>query len=521
MPPTKKLYFLSFIFFSLFSLLIIRFYQIQIVEHDKWTQQALAQHQTIIKILPMRGSFYSNSSIKLGHPEDPQPFVIDVPKFHLFVDPLSIPPQFREELIGGLNQYLGFSASQKEKVAQALKKKSRSRKIATWLSREERQLIESWWKGFAKSHKIAKNGLFFTSEFKRSYPFGASLGAVLHTVQDEKDPKTQEAIPTGGLELMFHSYLQGKEGRKQITHSPSHSLDTGRVLETVEHGADIYLTINHYLQAIVETELKKGVEAVSALGGWAVMMDPWTGEIFALAQEPAFDPTRYSDFFNDPKLQDRTRVKALTDCYEPGSIFKPITLAVCLLANQELKKQGRPPLFTPEEKIPCSNGWFPGRSTPLKDARVHSYLNMDMALQKSSNIYMAYLIHRLIETMGEEWYRQALATVFGLGQKTNVELPGESGGLLPTPGKLHPNGKLQWSLPTPYSLAIGHNVLVNAMQMVRSYAIFANGGKQVQPHLVRKIVKDGKVIADYSNYRVSQQLLDPEICKRVVRAMKF
>ena len=505
----------------MFFLLAVRFYEIQIVEHEKWTQQALAQHQSVSRIPAMRGSFYSNSSIKLGHPEEAQALVIDVPKFHLFVDPQSIPSQCRGKIVEELGKLLSLSFSQKEKIIQALEKKSRSRKVAVWLSREKREAIELWWKGFAKAHKIERNGLFFTSEFKRSYPFGSSLGAVLHTVQDEKNPKTQEAIPTGGLELVFHPYLQGKEGKKQVTHSPSHSLDTGTLLEPVEHGADIYLTINHYLQAVVERELKKGVEAVSALGGWAVMMDPWTGEIFALAQVPAFDPTHYRDFFNDPKMQEATRVKALTDCYEPGSIFKPITMAICMMANEELKKQGRSPLFSPEEKIPCANGWFPGRSTPLKDARVHAYLNMDMALQKSSNIYMARVVQRLIETMGEEWYRNALAHVFGFGQKTNVELPGENLGILPTPGKLHPNGKLQWSLPTPYSLAIGHNILINGMQMVKSYAILANGGKNVQPHLVRKVVKNGRVIADYSHYRATQQLINPEICKRVVRSMKF
>src|SRR5690606_27439400 len=118
-------------------------------------------------------------------------------------------------------------------------------------------------------------------------------------------------------------YLKGKQGKRLIVRSPRPPLDTGQVLEAPENGADIYLTINHYLQAIVESELAKGVKAARALGGWAVMMDPYTGEILALAQVPSFDPSHYADYFNDPKLQDCTRVKAVTDCFEPGSIFKP------------------------------------------------------------------------------------------------------------------------------------------------------------------------------------------------------
>jgi cell division protein FtsI (penicillin-binding protein 3) len=145
---------------------------------------------------------------------------------------------------------------------------------------------------------------------------------------------------------------------------------------------------------------------------------------------------------------------------------------------------------------------------------------MDLAVQKSSNIYMARIIHRLIDRMGEAWYRQALAD-FGFGHKTNVELPAESGGLLPTPGKMHPNGKLEWSVPTPASLSMGHNILVNSLQIVRSYAILANGGMDVQPHLLRKIVKDGKTLVDNTVQKPMRRILSPKITKPIVRAMKF
>ena len=91
--------------------------------------------------------------------------------------------------------------------------------------------------------------------------------------------------------------------------------------------------------------------------------------------------------------------------------------------------------------------------------------------------------------MGDQWYRNALEETFGFGLKTNIELPAESPGLLPTPGKLHPNGKLEWSVPTPYSMAFGHNIMINSIQMVRAFAVIANGGYLVQPHIVRKIVR--------------------------------
>ncbi|HEY4254946.1 MAG TPA: penicillin-binding protein 2, partial [Chlamydiales bacterium] len=485
----KRLVAIAVGLYTLFCFVLIRFYQIQIVQHERWVEYALAQHQHIVTEPFMRGCFFSNTSIKEGHPEDEQPFVIDVQKFHLFVDPDSIPTNLKATLAKQLLPKLPITALEQKELELEFYRKSRSRKLVMWLSREQKEEIEAWWKGFCKETRLVRNAIFFTTDYQRSYPFGSMLGAVLHTVQEEKDPNTQQAQPTGGLEMLYHRYLKGKSGKRRITRSPRHPLDTGTILAAPEHGANVYLTINHYLQAIAEAELAKGVQAVNGKGGWAVMMDPYTGEILALAQVPAFNPARYREYYNDPAKQEFTKVKAVTDCFEPGSIFKPITVAVSLRASEELIREGKKPLLHAEEWVPTADGRFPGRTKPLKDARMHRFLNMDLAMQKSSNVYMGRIIHRVVETMGERWYRGALTELFGFGKKTDVELPAESGGLVPMPGKLHPNGKLEWSTPTPYSLAIGHNILMNSMQMIRAYAIIANGGKDVKPHLVRKIVK--------------------------------
>jgi cell division protein FtsI (penicillin-binding protein 3) len=515
----KRLLFPGIFLAFLFCALILRFYQIQIVQHKKWKEVALAQHQAV-EIEPfMRGCFYSNTTVKQGHPEEPVAFVIDVQKFHLFIDPDSVSISVKEKMAKELSGLIGVDVSW---IYSELMRKSRSRKVASWLAVAKRDEIAQWWSAFSKREKIVKNAIYFKSEPKRSYPFGSMLGAVLHTVQEEKDPTTGHALPTGGLEMLFNSYLQGKPGKRLILRSPRHPLDTGKVLEPPEHGADIYLTINHYLQAIVESELAKGVQAARGLGGWAVMMDPETGEILALAQTPAFDPARYSDYYNKPELLDSTKVRAVTDCFEPGSIFKPINLAICLKASEELKKEGKKPILIPEEWIPTSNGWFPGRTIPLKDARVHHFLNLNVGLQKSSNIYVARAVQRLVETKGDIWYRKELTETFGLGTKTGIELPAESVGLVPTPGRLHPNGKLEWSVPTPYSLAMGHNILLNSIQMVRTYAILANGGFDVTPHLVRKIAKrDGPIFIDKTGMKKGRQLLSDSIVKPIVQGMKF
>ena len=525
----KRLVWVSLGVFALFCLLIVQFFKIQIIEGDKWTKRAKSQHQLVVTEPFKRGLFYSNTSIKLGHPETPQAFVIDVPKFHLYADPNSIPEKARDEIARKLCGFLRVNGEEAIKLRHQLEKKSRSRKLAVWLDKERCDEINQWWFHYAREKKIVRNALFFMQDYQRSYPFGKLLGQLLHTVREEKDAKSHQPIPTGGLELVFDKMLQGKEGKRLILRSPRHPMETGNILSPPEDGADVYLTINHCLQAIAEEEICKAVKNSNAKGGWAILMEPKTGEIWALAQYPWFEPGKYRDYFNEPRLQENTKVKAIADPYEPGSTMKPLTIALALKANAELKKQGKKPIFSPLEKIATANGSFPGRSKPIHDTRSHGYLNMPLAIQKSSNIYMARLVQRIIEALGDQWYRNALQEIFGFGVKTGIELPSESPCMLPTPGKLHPNGKMQWSKPTPFSIAFGHNVLVSSMQMLRSYAILANGGFDVRPTLVRKVVRkktDGseEVILDNTTaerVKSFRRLLEPEIAEEVVKAMKY
>ncbi len=218
--------------------------------------------------------------------------------------------------------------------------------------------------------------------------------------------------------------------------------------------------------------------------------------------------------------------------------MKPFTLAVGLLANVELLQRGEKPLFNPLEKMATSNGRFAGRSKNLTDTHLHNYLNMSMALQKSSNIYMARVMEKVVERLGNAWYRKVLTDVFGFGEKTGIELPGETKGVVPAIGKKHPNGALEWSAGTPYSLAMGYNIQVNSAQMLRAYAVFANGGYLVQPTLVKKIARTDEhgqteVLLDRSassksstgtltgSQRQCQPVLDARIVKEVVSCMKY
>jgi len=208
--------------------------------------------------------------------------------------------------------------------------------------------------------------------------------------------------------------------------------------------------------------------------------------------------------------------------------MKALTMAIALKANRELKNCGKKPVFSPMEKVPTFSGMLPGRSKALSDVHRSNFLNMYMGMKKSSNIYMATIAGRVVRALGENWYRNELYSSFGFGQKTGIELAGESIGVLPKPKKIDAAGRLEWSKPTPYSLAIGYNLTVSALQFARAYCVLANGGILPELTLVRRIYRtvNGReeALLDHTDPKRAEsfpRVFDRQDIAEVVRAMKF
>ena len=491
---------LSIFLFGLFSLLILQFYKIQILEGKQWEQRANAQHRFSLTMPCRRGIIY-------GAPiyGKPKPLVLDVAKYHIYIDPLSIPPAHRNAIATELCELIDASY---DPIRSQFDKPSRSRRIALWVARDRMVQIEGWWKSFAKKHRLPPNAVFFVQDYKRCYPYKGLLGQVLHTVRENHEP-------TGGLELTFNKYLKGESGKRILMRTPRNSLEADQVIKAPENGADIFLTVDPTLQAIAEQEIAKAVQTVHAKSGWAVMMEPKTGEIIALAQYPFFKPQRYQKYYNNKALTEHTKVKALTDCFEPGSVMKPLTVSLALLANQELIARGEAPLFTPDEKIRSDDGLVPGTRHRIRDVTSHRFLNMQLAILKSSNVYMGKLTERICERLGPKWYRDQLANIYGFGTKTGIELPSEANGMLP-----NPNSPSQWSKLTPYTLAIGYNMLSTSLQIAKAFAIIANGGFDVAPHIVKKIAHDHSLLYEFPKQEPIRKL--PQgISEELITALKY
>lgn len=502
-----------------YSLLILRYYKIQICEGKHWAIEALGQHEFRVKDPFRRGTFFSQMNARSGEQEQFQPLAVDITKFHLCVDAVAIPECHRDTIARTIFSLVGegnYACMRGE-----FDKRSRHRKLVLWLNHVERDRILSWWRKYAVKHKLPSNALFFISDYQRSYPFGKLLGQVLHTLRDYKDEKTGKAFPTGGLEAYFNHILEGEPGERKLLRSPLNRLDVDKITKIPKDGADIYLTVNPCIQTIAEEELERGVKEAKARGGRLILMNSYTGEILALAQYPFFNPADYKTFFNDKEKIEYTKVSSVSDVFEPGSIMKPITVAIALLANEEMEKRGEKSLFHPNDPIDVTRTIFPGRKQfPLRDISLNRRLNMYMAVQKSSNVYVAQLADRIVQNLGNLWYEEKLSAL-GFGKKTGIELPGEASGLVPSPKRFHLHGIPEWSLSTPYSLAMGYNLLVTGMQMVRAYAILANGGYDIRPTLIKKIVSSSGEEYRFRPQEKGERLLSQEIVDHVLRAMRF
>ncbi len=512
-----------------FVLLLFKFYRLQVVEHESWLQKAKNQHTILIREFFQRGRIYASSPLKPGIIDSKTLLARDVPISHLYADPKAIPDEHKKEIVAAILRYLSPDIHIAQKLKSELHRKSRSRRLVSCIEEEEKLEFLSWWRSFAKAHSLPSNALFFIQDYKRVHPQGRLLGQVVHTVQDRRDEKTFNSIPTGGIELSMNRYLEGKMGLKRMARSPRHLLETGEIIEKAQDGIDIELTIDPVIQAIAEEELEKASLLFKTKSAWAVMINPRTGHIIALAQYPFFNPDEYKRFFIQPQMAQESKVKAITDTNEPGSPTKAITIALALKANAIQKAQGKKPLFSPFEKIPTSNGSFPGRKKAITDVSFHKFLNMYMGAQRSSNIYMATLAGRVVDALGDEWYRNELSQSFGFGMKTGIELPGESAGVLPMPGKKHPNGRAEWSKATPFSLAMGYNLQVTSLQMARAYCVFASGGYLPDLTLIRRVFRtkeDGSLEILVDNTSVDRRstfkkVLDESINEEVIRALKF
>jgi cell division protein FtsI/penicillin-binding protein 2 len=320
-------------------------------------------------------------------------------------------------------------------------------------------------------------GLGFYPEELRFYPQGPVAAQILgYAGLDNKGLE--------GLERSLEGTLAGKPGSQTIVKDPF-----GRALDVVETqpetpGKSVRLTIDRQIQANAEEVLAETVRRWGARSATAVVLDPRTGEVLAMATAPRFNANRFST-----TRADRRRNRAVTDTYEPGSTFKLVTVAAALeerIVNPRSAFRLPPTLEVADRTIREAHS----RGTERMSVRE--------IVEYSSNIGTITIAQRLGEGRLASWIDR-----FGFGKTTGIDFPGESPGFaLPVD---------EWSGSTIGTVPIGHGIAVTPIQMARAYAAIANGGRLVRPHLIDRI--DGSSVGSGMGRRVvskavADQMLD-------------
>jgi cell division protein FtsI/penicillin-binding protein 2 len=349
-------------------------------------------------------------------------------------------------------------------------------KIKSNISEEQRQLLR----------QARLRGLGIETDWDRLYPAGNLTGHLLGFVGADD-------IGLSGLELWYDKILAGKPGKHVfVVDVARDSIGVKSNQGTdVEDGLNLVLTIDSVIQRFVHEALKQKMDEYEAESAVAMVMDPWTGAILAMVSLPDYDPAAFST-----TPQDKMRNRALTDPFEPGSIFKPLVATMALDSG----------MIGYEEKFDCEDGHW-SKYGGIGEFGNHEYgmLTAREIIIHSSNIGMA----KIGLKMGQGKLYDGLK-LFGFSSRTGIDLPGEEPGLV-------------WSLPkwSRYSVTripFGHEVMVTPIQICRAYSILANGGYIVKPHIVRAVVDgQGRIIEDKQPVNGMGYIIKTEVAEWMVQ----
>ncbi len=306
-------------------------------------------------------------------------------------------------------------------------------------------------------------GVIIEESFRRKYTFGSLAAHTLGFVNHNTDGRI-------GLEAYYNNELKGADGLQQVRRDPRNRISAyvGAPKKLPENGNSLHTTIDSYIQAILEDELKNGVEKTSSQYGTGIIIDPRTGAIKAMANYPTYDPN-----FPGNEEDINRRNFAISDMVEPGSTFKLITAIAAVEQNVVDFNE----IFeTPD------NGEVQIHGLTLRDHDPLGNINFQQVIQKSSNVATAEIAMRLKPKVFYQYVRN-----LGFGSETQIDLSGEVAGSLKKP--------YDWSLVSLPWMSHGYEVLATPLQVAQAYSAFANKGIMMRPYVVDYIENEnGEVI---------------------------
>ena len=410
-----------------------RLVYLQVTQHGSLSNRARQQQQNALDTTPQRGELLDRQGRQLARSVD---------TISLFMDPGDLDAGQVECTAQELSKALGWSYSE---LAQQLSNAQSAEKRFLWIVRRL---------DLDRGNQILSlnlPGIHSVTEPKRFYPNGSLASHVLGYVGIDGEG-------LGGLEHSYNSKIKGEPGELFLERDA-----TGRAYESYEipakAGQTVLLTIDQTIQYHAERALQDAVQRSHAKSGTAIVLDPRTGEILALANAPTFDPNKVSDSSAEARSN-----WALQNIYEPGSTFKIVAYSAAI--DRGLAK--------PDDHIDCQMGAITVAGRVVHDHKPFGVLTLAEALAKSSNVGAIKLGIRV----GDESMYDYI-TRYGFGRRTGIELMGE------TPGILRKVD--HWQPSSIGSIAMGQEVGVTPLQMVAAFGSVANNGVRIAPHLVREV----------------------------------
>ena len=458
-----RIAFLLCLFSLLFLIVVGRAYQLQVLQSQKLAVLAERQHQRVVPLVPKRGILYDRKREELAISMD--------------VDSVFAQPGKMENLAEAAKKIAPVLGKKPEAVLKKLKEE----KPFVWLERgvtaEQRAAIEK--------HNLG--GVDFLKEAKRFYP-QREVGAQVIGFAG-LDSQGLE-----GIELGYDEFLKGEPGyiliAKDALGRPISPEAPG--VRQSQEGCELVLTLDRNIQYIAEKELKKAVQGASAKGGMAVVMNPKTGEILAMAGQPSFDPNRFTTY-PAHLLKNRN----ITDAFEPGSTFKTFLLAAAL-------EEG---VTSPKDVFFCENGTYSVGGRVIHDTHKYGWLSLSEIIKVSSNIGAS----KVGKKLGRGKYHHYLKS-FGFGSKTGIDLPGEISGFLP--------GPQHWSEIGLANISFGQGVSLTALQLTNALSAIANGGALMRPYVVKAVLDHEGTVLKENRPKVIRQVISPETARTVGAILK-
>lgn len=294
----------------------------------------------------------------------------------------------------------------------------------------------------AEVMRLGVSGIYLQREYKRYYPAGEVTAHLVGFTGI--DDQGQE-----GFELTMNETLSGKSGsRKVIKDRAGHIIEDLEAVKVPQDGHDVTLSIDRRIQYLAHRELAKAVDKFKAKAGAAIVLDAKTGEVLAMANVPTYNPN------NPVNIQGKSRNRAITDTFEPGSTMKTVTAAAALESG----------LYQPETKIQTAPGRMTIGKATIHDAHTHGVLTVSEIIQKSSNIGSAKMALSM-----DRQYMWSVFNLIGFGSKTRIGFPGEASGRL--------RDFKTWRPIEQATMSYGHGISVTLLQLARAYTVFANDGE--------------------------------------------